>query len=126
MFRYNLKDAVLDGGLPFQKAHGMTAFEYQGTDPRFNRVFNEAMKNHSTIITNKLLEFYTGFDGIGPSWMSPAVSEQPSAQSPPSTRISQGSTLTSHMSSPRHHPFLACNTSVETCSRRCPPVTPSS
>jgi flavonol 3-O-methyltransferase/caffeic acid 3-O-methyltransferase len=65
MSRYNLKDAVLDGGLPFQKAHGMTAFEYQGTDPRFNRVFNEAMKNHSTIITNKLLEFYTGFDGIG-------------------------------------------------------------
>jgi flavonol 3-O-methyltransferase/caffeic acid 3-O-methyltransferase len=65
MSRYHLKDAVLDGGLPFEKAHGMTAFEYHGTNPRYNRVFNEAMKNHSTIITNKLLEFYTGFDGIG-------------------------------------------------------------
>ncbi|KAK1607286.1 hypothetical protein QYE76_030959 [Lolium multiflorum] len=62
---YHLKDAVLGGGLPFQKAHGMTTFEYQGTYPRFNHVFNESMKNHSTIITNKLLEFYTDFDGIG-------------------------------------------------------------
>jgi caffeic acid 3-O-methyltransferase len=59
---YYLKDAVLDGGIPFNKAYGMTAFEYHGTDPRFNRVFNEGMKNHSVIITKKLLEFYTGFD----------------------------------------------------------------
>ncbi|TVU42897.1 hypothetical protein EJB05_09321, partial [Eragrostis curvula] len=62
---YYLKDAVLDGGIPFNKAYGMTAFEYHGTDPRFNRVFNEGMKNHSVIITKKLLEFYTGFEGIG-------------------------------------------------------------
>uniref|UniRef100_A0ACD5WDY6 Uncharacterized protein n=1 Tax=Avena sativa TaxID=4498 RepID=A0ACD5WDY6_AVESA len=62
---YHLKDTVLEGGLPFERAHGMTTFEYHGTDPRFNHVFNEAMKNHSTIITNKLLEFYTGFDDIG-------------------------------------------------------------
>nr|CAB3480069.1 unnamed protein product [Digitaria exilis]CAB3482216.1 unnamed protein product [Digitaria exilis] len=61
---YYLKDAVLDGGIPFNKAYGMTAFEYHGTDPRFNRVFNEGMKNHSVIITKKLLEFYTGFNGI--------------------------------------------------------------
>jgi flavonol 3-O-methyltransferase/caffeic acid 3-O-methyltransferase len=59
-----LKDAVLNGGLPFEKAHGMPAFKYHGTDPRFNRVFNEGMKNHSTIITKKLLESYTGFDGL--------------------------------------------------------------
>ncbi|KAF0900685.1 hypothetical protein E2562_034391 [Oryza meyeriana var. granulata] len=61
---YYLKDAVLDGGIPFNKAYGMTAFEYHGTDARFNRVFNEGMKNHSVIITKKLLEFYTGFDGV--------------------------------------------------------------
>uniref|UniRef100_A0A0E0LRF1 Caffeic acid O-methyltransferase n=1 Tax=Oryza punctata TaxID=4537 RepID=A0A0E0LRF1_ORYPU len=59
---YYLKDAVLDGGIPFNKAYGMTAFEYHGTDARFNRVFNEGMKNHSVIITKKLLELYTGFD----------------------------------------------------------------
>ena len=62
---YHLKDAVVDGGLPFHKAHrGMTAFEYNGTDARANRVFNEAMKNYSTIITGKLLELYT-FHGVG-------------------------------------------------------------
>jgi hypothetical protein len=62
--RYYLKDAVLEGGIPFNKAYGMTAFEYHGTDPRFNRVFNDGMKNHSVIITKKLLDFYTGFEGV--------------------------------------------------------------
>ncbi|VAI89159.1 unnamed protein product [Triticum turgidum subsp. durum] len=62
---YYLKDAVLDGGIPFNKAYGMSAFEYHGTDPRFNRVFNEGMKNHSIIITKKLLEVYKGFEGLG-------------------------------------------------------------
>ncbi|XP_078173140.1 flavone O-methyltransferase 1-like [Carex rostrata] len=61
---YYLKDAVLDGGIPFNKAYGMTAFEYHGTDPRFNTVFNEGMKNHSIIITKKLLELYHGFDNL--------------------------------------------------------------
>ncbi|KAG1359337.1 Tricetin 3',4',5'-O-trimethyltransferase [Cocos nucifera] len=61
---YYLKDAVLDGGIPFNKAYGVTAFEYHGTDPRSSRVFNEAMKNHSTITTKKLLEFYNGFEDV--------------------------------------------------------------
>ncbi|VAI40001.1 unnamed protein product [Triticum turgidum subsp. durum] len=62
---YHLKDAVLDGGLPFQRAYGMTLFEYNSTNIHVNRMFNEAMKNHSTIITKKLLEFYMGFDSVG-------------------------------------------------------------
>uniref|UniRef100_A0ACD5ZA97 Uncharacterized protein n=1 Tax=Avena sativa TaxID=4498 RepID=A0ACD5ZA97_AVESA len=62
---YHLTSAVLDGGLPFEKAHGIPAFKYYGTDTRFNRVFNEAMKNHSTIVTKKLLDSYAGFDGVG-------------------------------------------------------------
>ncbi|CAL4892173.1 unnamed protein product [Urochloa decumbens] len=61
---YYLKDAVLEGGIPFNKAYGMTGFEYHGTDPRFNRVFNEGLKNQSVLITKKLLEFYNGFNGI--------------------------------------------------------------
>lgn len=59
-----LKDAVLNGGIPFNMAHGMTSFEYQGTDPRFNKVFNEAMKNHSGIIMKRILEKYRGFDDV--------------------------------------------------------------
>lgn len=47
--RYHLKDAdaVLDGGIPFNKAYGMTTFEYHGTGPRFNKVFNRAMSDRS-------------------------------------------------------------------------------
>jgi hypothetical protein len=62
--RYYLKDAILDGGIPFNKAYGMTAFEYHGTDPRFNKVFNKGMSDHSTITMKKLLETYKGFEGL--------------------------------------------------------------
>ncbi|XP_010520933.1 PREDICTED: flavone 3'-O-methyltransferase 1-like [Tarenaya hassleriana] len=61
---YHLKDAVLEGGIPFNKAYGMTAFEYHGTDPRFNKVFNNGMSNHSTITMKKILETYNGFESL--------------------------------------------------------------
>lgn len=61
---YHLKDTVLDGGIPFNKAYGMTAFEYHGTDPRFNKVFNRGMADHSTITMKKILETYKGFEGL--------------------------------------------------------------
>ncbi|XP_015878697.1 caffeic acid 3-O-methyltransferase [Ziziphus jujuba] len=61
---YYLKDAVLEGGIPFNKAYGMTAFEYHGTDPRFNKIFNKGMADHSTITMKKLLETYKGFEGL--------------------------------------------------------------
>ncbi|KAL5540008.1 hypothetical protein UlMin_043963 [Ulmus minor] len=61
---YHLKDAVLDGGIPFNKAYGMTAFEYHGTDPKFNKIFNRGMSHHSTIIMKKLLETYKGFEDL--------------------------------------------------------------
>ncbi|BBG98442.1 O-methyltransferase 1 [Prunus dulcis] len=61
---YHLKDAVLEGGIPFNKAYGMTAFEYHGTDPRFNKVFNRGMADHSTITMKKILETYKGFEGL--------------------------------------------------------------
>ncbi|KNA15947.1 hypothetical protein SOVF_093740 [Spinacia oleracea] len=61
---YHLKDAVLDGGIPFNKAYGMTAFDYHGTDPRFNKVFNNGMSNHSTITMKRILDTYKGFEGL--------------------------------------------------------------
>ncbi|KAM1270126.1 hypothetical protein ACFX2I_002235 [Malus domestica] len=61
---YHLKDVVPEGGIPFNKACGMTAFEYHGTDPRFNKVFNKGMADHSTITMKKLLENYNGFEGL--------------------------------------------------------------
>ncbi|KAL5712062.1 caffeate O-methyltransferase [Ranunculus cassubicifolius] len=61
---YYLKEAVLDGGIPFNKAYGMTAFDYHGTDPRFNKVFNRGMADHSTITMKKILDIYKGFDNL--------------------------------------------------------------
>ncbi|THU44377.1 hypothetical protein C4D60_Mb02t06760 [Musa balbisiana] len=59
-----MKDAVLEGGIPFKKAHGMSAFEHHGKDPRFNKLFNDSMRNHSTILIKQLLETYRGFDDV--------------------------------------------------------------
>ncbi|KAG0473356.1 hypothetical protein HPP92_015213 [Vanilla planifolia] len=61
---YHMKDAVTNGGIPFNLAYGMTAFEYHGKDLRFNKVFNEGMKNNSIIITKKILERYKRFEDV--------------------------------------------------------------
>nr|AAQ01670.1 catechol O-methyltransferase [Papaver somniferum] len=61
---YHLKDAILDGGIPFNKAYGVHAFEYHGKDLRFNKVFNKGMSDHTTITMNKILETYKGFEGL--------------------------------------------------------------
>ncbi|GMI69535.1 caffeate O-methyltransferase 1, O-methyltransferase 1, O-methyltransferase 3 [Hibiscus trionum] len=60
-----LKDAVLEGGTAFDRAHdGAHAFEYIGSDARFNQVFNSAMFNISTRVIKEMLQSYKGFTGI--------------------------------------------------------------
>lgn len=61
---YKLKDAVIEGGTPFDMVHGSHAFEYPGKDPRFNEVFNKAMINHTTIVINEILQTYQGFNHL--------------------------------------------------------------
>lgn len=62
---YELKGAVVEGVIPFDRVHGMHAFEYPGKDPRFNEVFNKAMINHTTIVLNKILHSsYKGFEQV--------------------------------------------------------------
>ncbi|RWR82936.1 caffeic acid 3-O-methyltransferase-like protein isoform X1 [Cinnamomum micranthum f. kanehirae] len=61
---YHLNDVILEGGIPFNRAYGMTAFEYPGTDQRFNGVFNRAMSHHTTLIMRKILDIYKGFEGL--------------------------------------------------------------
>nr|AGI97939.1 caffeic acid O-methyltransferase-like protein [Narcissus tazetta]AGI97942.1 caffeic acid O-methyltransferase-like protein [Narcissus tazetta] len=61
---YNLKNAVLDGGDPFSKAHGMNIFEFAKANPRFNSLFNEGMKGYSCIIMKKVLDVSTAFDDL--------------------------------------------------------------
>uniref|UniRef100_A0A7N1A4W5 O-methyltransferase C-terminal domain-containing protein n=1 Tax=Kalanchoe fedtschenkoi TaxID=63787 RepID=A0A7N1A4W5_KALFE len=60
----HLKDAVLEGGSPFHRAHGVHLFEYPGKDQMFNQVFNEAMLNHTTMFMSNMLEGYKGFEQV--------------------------------------------------------------
>ncbi|KAF5743873.1 caffeic acid 3-O-methyltransferase-like [Tripterygium wilfordii] len=59
-----LKDAILEGGIPFNKVHGVHAFEYTKLDPGFNQVFNTGMFNHTTLVIKEILKAYKGFDHI--------------------------------------------------------------
>lgn len=61
---YHLKDAVLEGGTPFNKAHKTSLYEYHAIDPRFNTIFHEAMYNNSTMVMKKFVETYDGFEGL--------------------------------------------------------------
>nr|POF00440.1 flavone 3'-o-methyltransferase 1 [Quercus suber] len=62
--RSQLKNAILEGGLPFNKVHGMHAYEYDGRDGRFSHVFNTAMFSHTAIVVKKILESFKGFENL--------------------------------------------------------------
>lgn len=62
--RYQFKDAIIEGGIPFNKAHGMHAFQYPAIDDRFNDVFNKGMYNSTTLIMKMVLQVYKGFEEI--------------------------------------------------------------
>ncbi|KAK8481075.1 hypothetical protein V6N13_102485 [Hibiscus sabdariffa] len=61
---YNLKDAVLKGGSPFNKANGKPVFDYLGSDQRLNKIFNKGMFDLSSINMKWILERYDGFEGL--------------------------------------------------------------
>ncbi|KAJ9564754.1 hypothetical protein OSB04_000720 [Centaurea solstitialis] len=62
--RFKLKNAVVEGGVPFTKVHGTSVFEYLELDTRLNVTFNNAMMNHSAIVINEILKCYHGFDNV--------------------------------------------------------------
>ncbi|XP_028787922.1 anthranilate N-methyltransferase-like [Neltuma alba] len=59
-----LKNAICEGGIAFNRVYGSHAFEYPGLDSRFNDVFNKAMVNQTTLVVTKILESYRGFEDI--------------------------------------------------------------
>ncbi|GFQ08020.1 caffeic acid 3-o-methyltransferase 1 [Phtheirospermum japonicum] len=61
---YPLKDAIVEGEIPFKKAFGMNIFEYMRIDQRFNKLSHQAMSNLSTMFMKKILESYNGFEGL--------------------------------------------------------------
>lgn len=56
-----LKEAVLEGGIPFNMVYGMHAFEYPAVDSRFNEVFNKAMAQ-SVMFVKKIFNKYKGLE----------------------------------------------------------------
>ncbi|XP_068638153.1 (S)-scoulerine 9-O-methyltransferase-like [Aristolochia californica] len=62
---YHLEDAVLDPTCePFVKAHGLSLFEYLGKDPRYKKVFHEAMRGGSIMAANVIFDKYKGFEDV--------------------------------------------------------------
>ncbi|CAN1167672.1 Caffeic acid 3-O-methyltransferase [Linum perenne] len=59
-----VKDAMVEGGVPFDRAYGCHIFEYPGQDPRFNHVFNAGMLNQSTLVIKEALNSYEGFEKL--------------------------------------------------------------
>ncbi|KAF8731671.1 hypothetical protein HU200_015599 [Digitaria exilis] len=62
---HHLAEALLEGRVAFEIAHGMPAFEYMGKNPQLSALYNQAMSQLSTLVCGKMLESFTGFDGIG-------------------------------------------------------------
>ena len=54
----------MDGGIPLNKAYGMSAFQYHAKDKRFNSIFNSGMFSHSTMAMKQILDLYDGFNGL--------------------------------------------------------------
>ncbi|KAJ0235856.1 O-methyltransferase family protein [Hirschfeldia incana] len=61
---YHLKDSVLEGGLPFNKAHGSSAVDLVGRDSRFREVFQSSMKGFNEVFMEEVVNKYKGFDGV--------------------------------------------------------------
>uniref|UniRef100_A0A803RCJ9 caffeate O-methyltransferase n=1 Tax=Cannabis sativa TaxID=3483 RepID=A0A803RCJ9_CANSA len=59
-----LKGAILEGGIPFNRLHGMNYFEYTALDSRFNKVFNRAMQSMTTMLAKQTIESYKGFENL--------------------------------------------------------------
>ena len=50
---FQLKEAILEGGIPFNRVYGTHTFEYPGLDPRLNLVFNTTMFNHLILLLRR-------------------------------------------------------------------------
>ncbi|EEF43477.1 o-methyltransferase, putative [Ricinus communis] len=61
---YHLKDAVVEGGIPFDRAHGINAMEYMGKDARFSQIFKASMRDFDPLLMQTILDKYDGFVGL--------------------------------------------------------------
>ncbi|XP_027367108.1 isoliquiritigenin 2'-O-methyltransferase-like [Abrus precatorius] len=61
----NFKEAVVDEDIDlFNKVHGVTKYEYMEKDPKMNQIFNKSMADVCATEMKRILEIYTGLEGI--------------------------------------------------------------
>ncbi|KAK9122349.1 hypothetical protein Syun_019966 [Stephania yunnanensis] len=62
----HLKDAVLEGGdVPvFDKVNGYSVFDYYRRNANVGRTFNSSLYSMTSIIMEKMVEIYKGFEGL--------------------------------------------------------------
>ncbi|KAI3762206.1 hypothetical protein L1987_52630 [Smallanthus sonchifolius] len=56
--------AIVEGGVAYEKVHGILTFEYSTLDATRKEAFNNAMLNHTTIVMKEILECYNGFNNL--------------------------------------------------------------
>ncbi|XP_058093186.1 (S)-scoulerine 9-O-methyltransferase-like [Magnolia sinica] len=62
---YYLKDFVIQGKRPpFEIVHGVDVFEFGSKEPKYNKLFHDAMSSFSVIVLNVLLEVYKSFNEV--------------------------------------------------------------
>ncbi|KDP24740.1 hypothetical protein JCGZ_25489 [Jatropha curcas] len=61
---YGLEDAVLEGGVPFNRVHEMHVYEYTAKFPQSNELFNKAMINLTRLLMENILDKYKGFKNL--------------------------------------------------------------
>lgn len=55
---------ILEGGLPFERAHGMTPMSYMNKDAGFYEIFFGSMNELNKLFVVEMMKAYKGFEGL--------------------------------------------------------------
>nr|BDC79577.1 hypothetical plant O-methyltransferase [Thujopsis dolabrata var. hondae] len=61
---HHLYESTVDGGSPFERAHGMKIWDYATQNPHFSALFNDGMASNSALLMDALFANYDGFEGV--------------------------------------------------------------
>ncbi|GLJ07299.1 hypothetical protein SUGI_0063870 [Cryptomeria japonica] len=61
---HHFNECVLNGGVAFEKAHGLHLWDYGASHPEYSHLFNQAMACNANIVMRAILSKYEGFQGL--------------------------------------------------------------
>ncbi|XP_059063421.1 (R,S)-reticuline 7-O-methyltransferase-like [Cryptomeria japonica] len=61
---HHLNECILEGGVAFEKAHGLQIWDYAVAQPQYSDLFNQAMACNANIVMKAVLSKYEGFQGL--------------------------------------------------------------